>query len=75
VTVDGVIEQVIPRGSGRLESGQDRVTGSVKPRIGVTVMIALPGLPAITESRAVELERLKSALPILIVAPEVELVL
>src|SRR5215469_3223621 len=65
-TEGGVIAHVIPR--GRVEAGgHARATAPVKPRLGVTVMVAVPFCPAVNARTDGESLRAKSGFPILMV--------
>ena len=71
VTEDGLIAQVMP--GGREEAaGQDRATVPVKPRLGVIVIVALPGWPAVKASVAGVLATVKSGVPMFIVTDPAE---
>ena len=66
VTEEGVMLQVMP--GGREEAaGQDSATVPVKPRLGVTVIMALPGWPAVKARVAGVLATVKSGVPMFIV--------
>src|SRR5215472_5957942 len=66
VTEAGLMAQVIP--SGREEAdGHASATVPVKPKLGVTVRVAVPFCPAVTFSIDGELLIAKSGLPMLMV--------
>src|SRR5215472_8040771 len=71
VTEAGLMAHVIPRGSEEAD-GHARATVPVKPRLGVTVRVAVPFCPAVTFNVGGELLIAKSGLPILMVTVPVE---